>query len=152
MSDFVDDLVALCRYFSIFERERVCGASVTVQQCVVLQSLLGGPREVGSLAEEVGSSPSAMTRLLDGLVRRGWADRARAEADRRYVYVSLSTPGRREAERLRDQTAQTIELVLGTLPEPKRGQVLESLALVRKAMEDAREALRSCCARELRVD
>ena len=66
MNDFVDDLVALCRYFGMFERERVCCGTVTVQQCVVLQSLLVGPSEVGPLAESVGSSPSAMTRLLDG--------------------------------------------------------------------------------------
>ena len=75
--DFVDDLVALCRHFVLFERERVCCRKVTVPQCVVLQTLLPSPMEVGALAQCVGSSPSAMTRLLDGLVGREWIERRR---------------------------------------------------------------------------
>ena len=39
MSQVVDDLVALCRIFGFFERDRVCRGSVTVQQCVALQAL-----------------------------------------------------------------------------------------------------------------
>ena len=100
MKNFVDDLVSLCRFFGIFERERVCCGTVTVQQCVVLQSLLHGPSEVGPLADTVGNSPSAMTRLVDGLVSRGWVERKRAPQDRRCVHVSLTKNGHKEALRL----------------------------------------------------
>ena len=145
MKDFVDDLVALCRYFAMFERERVCCGTVTVQQCVVLQALLDGPSEIGPLADGVGSSPSAMTRLLDGLVSRGWVERVRAEKDRRCVHVSLTKAGRDEAKRLRGLTVGAIDLVLAEIPKNKRAQVIESVGLVKNAIEDARASLQSCC-------
>ena len=145
MSEFVDDLVALCRYFAMFERERICCGTVTVQQCVVLQTLLDGPREIGPLAEDVGSSPSAMTRLVDGLARRGWVERVRAEQDRRCVHVSLTSDGRGEAERLRALTVNAAAQVLGEIPAKKRAQVVESVGLIKKALEDARASLEGCC-------
>jgi len=144
MKDFVDDLVALCRYFAMFERERVCCGTVTVQQCVVLQALLDGPSEVGPLADGVGSSPSAMTRLLDGLAGRGWVERVRAQRDRRCVHVSLTEEGRREALELRERTVAAIELVLGGIQRDKQAQVIESVALVRMAIHDARASLERC--------
>ena len=94
MSDIVEDLVAVCRVFGMCEREWVCCGTVTVQQCVVLQALREGPSEVGPLADRVASSPSAMTRLVDGLVARGWAERVRDPSDRRRVQVSLTDEGR----------------------------------------------------------
>ncbi len=145
MTAFVDDLVALCRTFGLFERERVCCGSVTVQQCVVLQALLDGRSEVGPLAERAGSSPSAMTRLLDGLVRRGWVERVRDAQDRRCVIVGLTAEGRGEAERLRALTNDAIGAVFGGIPEEKRAQVVESVGLIRQAVEDARDALKGCC-------
>jgi DNA-binding MarR family transcriptional regulator len=145
MKHFVDDLVALCRYFGMFEREHVCCGTVTVQQCVVLQGLLGGPSEVGPLADAVGSSPSAMTRLIDGLVSHGWAERVRAADDRRCVHVHLTAQGLKEARRLRGLTEQSVDLVLGAIPKNKRAQVVESVGLVRQAMEDTREAVQNCC-------
>ena len=139
----VDDLVVLCRLFGMYEREQVCCGTVTVQQCVVLQSLLDGPREVGALAESVGSSPSAMTRLIDGLVKRGWIERSRDANDRRRVHARLTDAGRAEAETLRGRTAAAVDAVLANVPAAKRAQVIESLRLVREAMAGARAG--GCC-------
>ncbi len=145
MKDFVDDLVALCRSFVMFERERVCCGSVTVQQCVVLQTLLSGGSEVGPLADNVRSSPSAMTRLLDGLVSRGWVERVRGVQDRRRVEVCLTSDGRAEAERLRMLTEVAVQAVLAMIPEAKRAQAIESVGLVRQAMSEAHETLPAGC-------
>ena len=145
MKTFVDDLVAMCRCFGFFEREAVCCGTVTVQQCVVLQTLLAGPSEVGPLAASVGSSPSAMTRMLDGLVKRGWIERVRGEQDRRRVTVSLTAEGRSEAERLRGLTAGAVEAVMAQIPEEKRAQVMESVSLIRGAMEGARDSVKKFC-------
>ncbi len=145
MTHFVDDLVELCRYFGMFERELVCCGTVTVPQCVVLQTLLGGPSEVGALAQSVGSSPSAMTRLLDGLVSRDWIQRGRDLQDRRRVNVHLTAQGREEAERLRALTVVAVDAVMAAISQDKRAQVIESVGLVRRAMQDARQAGQSCC-------
>ena len=145
MKEFVDDLVSLCRYFGMFERERVCGVSVTVQQCVVLQTLLNGSSEVGPLAEAVGKSPSAMTRLVDGLVSRGWVERNRAPEDRRCVHVTLTRDGKKEAIRLREMTIIAINAVMEAIPKEKRAQVMESMGLVRNALEEVRDKVDECC-------
>ena len=144
MKDSIDDLIALCRIFSMFEREQVCCGTVTVQQCVALQSLVDNPSEVVVLAERLGSSPSAMTRLIDGLVSRNWVERGRDPQDRRRVQIQLTEEGQAEAKRLRTLTEAAINLVIHKIPQQKRNQVLESISLVRKAMEDAREAVQCC--------
>ena len=64
MSEVVDDVVAFCRLFGTFEREQVCCGTVTVAQCVVLQTLLEGTWDASSLAKETRVTKGAVTRLM----------------------------------------------------------------------------------------
>lgn len=144
MNPFAAELMSIARCFGVFERGGVCGGTVTVPQCVVLQELSQGERDISGLTAHAGASLSAMTRLVDGLQRKGWVTRDRSEADRRRVVVRLTSPGRREARRLRERTEKAVEAVLARIPEKKRPQVLRSLRLVRKAMEDARCGSAAC--------
>ena len=144
MSAFVDDLVAVARLFGLSERDAVCCGTVTVPQCVALQALLPGEQLVSELAGLSGTSPSATTRLVDGLAKRGWVARVRSTQDRRKVAIALTESGRGEAQRLRDLTEQSVGLLLEQIPADKREQVVESLGLVRTALEKARRGL-SCC-------
>jgi DNA-binding MarR family transcriptional regulator len=144
VKDVVGELVAICRVFGVFERAAVCCGTVTVPQCVALQALLGGNHDVGRLAAHMGVSASAMTRLVDGLERRGWVRRVRGDDDRRRVDLELTAEGRREAARLRELTEKGVAAVLAHLPRGRHVQVLESLRLLRAALEQAREAV-TCC-------
>lgn len=70
--------------------------------------LLGALRERGSMpvnrwVEMMGVSPSAATGLLDGLEGSGFIVRAHDAIDRRQVLVSLSSEGRKLADRLRGE-------------------------------------------------
>lgn len=143
MKEIVDDLVAICRAFGIFERAAVCCGTVSVPQCIALEALLEGDREVSVLAEQLGVSASAMTRLADGLERRGWVKRARDDGDRRRVTLVLTPPGRREATRLRSATERTVAAVLERVPRGKHAQVREALGLVRGALDRSR--VEACC-------
>ncbi len=74
-----------------------------------------GMMRVSALAEELGLSASAGSRLIDGLVQRGLLARAEDPADRRAKMLTLSAEGRRfiehtSAERLRviEETAQSL--------------------------------------------
>lgn len=145
MKQVVEDLVAMCRAFGGFERDQICCGTVTVQQCVTLQTLMDGPSEVGPLADKVGNSASAMTRLVDGLVKRGWVDRVRDTDDRRRVRVTLSQPGRVEAERLSGLTDEIVDSILQAIPKAKQKQVIESLAILREAVQSARNGTNGCC-------
>ncbi len=146
MREFTDELIAICRHFGAYEREMVCCGSVTVPQCLLLQQLRGAGLDMGALAAGAGSSVSAMTRLVDGLIRRGWAERVRDPSDRRRVLVQLTRAGSAEADRLRAITDEMVAALLTRIPEARRGQVVESMRLVREAMDPMRDRLRGCCA------
>ena len=144
MKDLVGELVAICRVFGVFEREAVCCGTVTIPQCVALQALLDGDHDVTRLAAHMGVSASAMTRLVDGLERRGWAQRVRGEDDRRRVDVALTSEGRSEATRLREATERGVAAVLAHVPPSKHSQLAESLQLLRAALEKSRSTI-TCC-------
>ena len=147
MNPFARELVAICRAFGVFERETVCCGTVSVPQCVALQALLEAPLDVATLGDRLGVTPSAATRLVDGLESRAWVERLRDDADRRRIEVSLTPTGRAEAERLQGLTAQATEAILHAIPANKRAQVTESVRLLREAVEKAQGAVAGCCGR-----
>ncbi len=144
MTDPVEDLVALARMFGMLERDAVCCGTVTVAQCVALQTLASQTWDNASLAGTLGVTAGAATRLLDGLEKKGWCVRTRDPDDRRRILIELTPQGRKEAKRLHDATAESVNAVLGQVPRGKRTQVRESLNLLRVAAEKAR-AMITCC-------
>jgi len=112
---------------------------------LVLQELLDSPREMMALASLAGGSLSAMTRLVDGLDRRGWIRRQRSDDDRRRVQVELTEAGKKQAAQLRQNTEAIVSAVLMRIPKVKRPGVLEAIKLIRTAMDEARMDLRKCC-------
>ena len=105
------------------------------------------PPHGANLGAGVGVTPSAATRLVDGLESRAWVERLRDDADRRRIEVSLTPTGRAEAERLQGLTAQATEAILHAIPANKRAQVTESVRLLREAVEKAQGAVAGCCGR-----
>ncbi len=144
-TQFREDLVSLCRAFGVTERDQICCGTVTVPQCIALQTLLEGPHEVGELAERLSSAPSTVTRLVDGLVKRGFVHRERDESDRRKVSASLTEEGKREANRLVQATDGMVKAILGGVPKERRADVMEAVSLLREAVLANRDAIRSCC-------
>lgn len=54
------------------------------------------------LAERLILTASGVTRLLDGLERAGWVERASCASDRRVTYAVLTAPGRAKLEEASD--------------------------------------------------
>jgi DNA-binding MarR family transcriptional regulator len=131
--------------FAAFERDAVCCGVVTVPQCVVIQELLDGPREVGELATSSRVSRSGMTRLVDGLVRKGWVDRERSTEDRRRVIVSLTEEGVTLGRQLQEVTAQLIGSVLERVPAARRDEVTDAVQLLRQALAEAESEVVELC-------
>jgi len=144
MKEVMDDIIAFCRMFALFEREEVCCGTVTPSQCVLLQTLLSGRWDVSSLAVHNQVTKGAMTRLVDGLEKRGWVRRTQSEEDGRRFIVSLTANGKREASRLRSLTEQSVGAILDRIPEDDREQVMASLHTLRKAAEEARSEVLCC--------
>lgn len=144
MKPLVRDVVAFCRMFASYERDDVCCGEVTVAQCVVLQTLLEGTWDSSSLARHTRVTKGAMTRLLDGMEKRGWVERVRDEADRRRSFIVLTAEGSAQAERLAEMTARSVELIFAQIPDSEHEQVEKSVALLRGAIESVRERI-DCC-------
>jgi DNA-binding MarR family transcriptional regulator len=144
MSSVVEDVIAFCRMFSSFEREEICCGTVSAAQCVLLQTLTEGEWDVSSLAADSRVTKGAITRLVDGLEKRGWVAREKGEDDGRRVLVSLTPDGRKEAKRLTRLTEKSIATILGRIPKNERDQVTHSIHLLREAAEQTRNQL-DCC-------
>jgi len=144
MSSVVDDVIAFCRMFSSFEREQVCCGTMSPAQCVLLQTLTSGEWDVSALAAQSRVTKGAMTRLIDGLEKRGWVERVKDTDDGRRVLVSLTPDGVEEAKRLAQLTQQSVDIILARIPKSEREQAIRSIHLLRQAAEQTRTHL-DCC-------
>ena len=67
---------------------------LSLAQYHVLEPLGAGPRTNRELAELAGISAPTATRIVDGLLERGWVSRVADPTDRRAVVISLTEDGR----------------------------------------------------------
>ncbi len=144
MSTLVDDVVAFCRMFAMLEREQVCCGTVTVAQCVILQTLLEGTWDSSALASHARVTKGAMTRLLDGLESRGYVERHPDPKDGRRWLIELTDAGRKEAERLASMTENAVALIMSRLPQDTRKSAAAMISDLRKAAEEVRDQI-DCC-------
>ncbi|MEA2662732.1 MAG: hypothetical protein QOH08_2304 [Chloroflexota bacterium] len=79
-----------------------------------------GPLRAGELASQCGTTPSAMTDIIEGLVADGHVRRVDDPTDRRAVVLGLTEPGEAELERVADvMTIAMAKLFDGLTPEQK---------------------------------
>ena len=144
MSTLVDDVVAFCRMFAMLERDQVCCGTVTVAQCVALQTLLEGTWDASTLASHARVTKGAMTRLLDGLESRGFVERHQDPDDGRRWLIELTASGTKEAKRLAGMTENAVALILSRMPMDMRKPAVAMIADLRKAAEEVRDQI-DCC-------
>jgi DNA-binding MarR family transcriptional regulator len=141
MSTLVADVVAFCRMFAMLERDQVCCGTVTVAQCVVLQTLMEGTWDASTLASQARVTKGAMTRLLDGLESRGFVERHQDPDDGRRWLIELTATGLKEAKRLAGMTKNAVALVMSRMPKDKRKAAAAIIADLRKAAEEVRDQI-----------
>lgn len=144
MSTLVNDVVAFCRMFAMLERDQVCCGTVTMAQCMVLQTLLDGTWDASTLAGQARVTKGAMTRLLDGLESRGFVERHQDPNDGRRWLIELTASGTKEARRLAGMTENAVNLIMSRMPEDRRKPAAALIAELRKATEQVRDQL-DCC-------
>lgn len=79
---------------------QAAGENFTMPQFRVLTRLRKGSSTNGELAEAMGVSVPAMSRMVDGLVEMGFVVRVPQDHDRRQVKLELNADGRRKYRRL----------------------------------------------------
>ena len=110
-----------------FNAELVAEHELTLNDYDVLVQLARAPdrrlRRV-DLAQQVLLTPSGITRLLDGLERAGWVERAECPSDARVTYAQLTEAG---LAKLREASATHLEAVRELLTAHLSEEQLETL-------------------------
>ncbi|MEX1296158.1 MAG: MarR family transcriptional regulator [Candidatus Limnocylindrales bacterium] len=97
---------------------------------------------VGDLAERLGRSPSATSRLVDGLVRRGYLRRFEEVADRRQRVLSLTDQGQAVIAAVDRDRADQFLAVVRPMPMSERALVAMGVAALANHAVTQRGGLR----------
>ncbi len=103
LQTFIEDIQRLfpriLRYLEAEASRELIGLEVTPSQMNALFALYGtATLPMGELADQLGLTESAATRLVDRLINMNLVRRERADQDRRVVLVRLSSYGQQLAE------------------------------------------------------
>lgn len=132
--------VTLIHAFGVLRTDATpCGQPMSVSTAHALCELAAtGPLSQKELAGRLGLKTSSVSRLVDELSQKGWAQRSSDPngGDSRVRLVDLTPPGRKVAEQVATARAERFGRLLTAIDEKKRPQVLESLNLLKDAASD----------------
>ena len=136
-------VAALEEFFSAVRRSRARAAreagagELTVSQYQLLSDLAeGSERSVGELAEAAAVTTPTATRMLDGLVRAGVAERRQSTTDRRVVTVTLTAKGQRLMKRKQAVVDAKRRALFESLTPSERRQVERLLGRLASVIEE----------------
>jgi DNA-binding MarR family transcriptional regulator len=131
----------LVRNLGILEKSEASCCGITLGQCHAIVEI--GSRKtisLNELAEVLNLDNSTMSRTVNNLVNQNLAEREIDPNDRRYVKIKLTKEGESSFQSIEESMTQYFETVLTSIADEKRDQVIESLQLLVKAINN-----RKCC-------
>ena len=140
----VSDLV---RVYQFRDRDRICCHDISVTQCYTLEALvLRGPMRLTALSAILFLDKSTASRVVQTLVRKGYAAHQRDPLDGRAMVLSVTPAGRRlhtkiVAELVRQQEALLTDLT----PDVRRAVVDVIRRLANAADARFRAGVSTCC-------
>jgi DNA-binding MarR family transcriptional regulator len=110
------------------------GIDLTMAQFRTLKQLQRKPgSNLSDLAEEIGVTAPALSKLVDGLVLRGLAGRAAHAADRRHIELQVTAEGRRALDRVRQAVVLRFAERLAGLSPADRSAIAAALTTLLEA-------------------
>jgi DNA-binding MarR family transcriptional regulator len=103
---------------------------LTVPQFRVLAALSRAPSTVGMLAEHQGVSKSAMSRMVDALVKKQLIQPSREEKDRRQLWLTLTPKGKERFDEFHRFGQKVVASKLEALEDCNKAQLAESLEIM----------------------
>ncbi|MFA0889787.1 MAG: MarR family winged helix-turn-helix transcriptional regulator [Synergistales bacterium] len=141
-ADLREALRRLFRKLGFMERDEARCCSMSLSRCQVLVEIgrRGGVSLV-DLSVCLGLDKSTVSRLVDGLVEDGFAERRESSLDRRYLAVALTEEGQTRFVDIEARMDAFVGKAWERVPEERRGIVLESLRI----LEEAFLCCENCC-------
>jgi DNA-binding MarR family transcriptional regulator len=107
---------------------------MSLSRCQVLVEIgRSGGLSLVDLAARMGLEKSSVSRLVDGLVEDGLAERRESSLDRRYLVIGLTPEGKARFLDIEERMEAFMGQVWERLPEERRKVVLESLRMLEEA-------------------
>jgi MarR family transcriptional regulator, 2-MHQ and catechol-resistance regulon repressor len=115
----------LVRVYQFRDRDRICCHDVSVTQCYALETLVQhGPMRLSALAERLFLDKSTTSRVVQALVRKGYAEQRSDAQDGRATTLSATRQGQRLCWRITDDLVEQQKQLLQDLdPEVRAGVV-----------------------------
>ena len=92
--------------------------------------VFGGSRTLGELASAEGVAGPTMTRIVDGLIAEGLAERRPHPTDRRAVTIAATLAGETVTRAAQQRRIQAITAALASLPAEQRHQLASAAGLL----------------------
>ncbi len=157
MGDVREDVRGFRRDLRVLEREVArslasetgcCG--VTLAQChLLLEAGERGRTGVTELAAVLELDKSTLSRTVDGMCRAGLLSRETDPGNRRHQVIRLTAEGQARAETINGLCDRLYVRLLECIPAEKRRTVIESVALLGRAMQQIRKVRNApCCSGE----
>jgi DNA-binding MarR family transcriptional regulator len=105
---------------------------ISVEQFHILRQVRRGLVSISALAAARNISRPAISQAVEVLVQKGLLTRATDPRDRRYIQLSLTTPGNALLDAIFDNTRQWMVQTLATLSEEELEALILSLNALRK--------------------
>ncbi|TKJ39128.1 hypothetical protein CEE37_11965 [candidate division LCP-89 bacterium B3_LCP] len=137
--ELLKDITSCCQEREILQAAKY---NLTISEARCLISLeLNACKTTADLADNMLVAKSRVTRVVDGLVKKGLVGRCEDKDDRRICQVSLTNEGNRIAVDLFGFILSLHEEVLGKLPDDLRDDTITNLSLLRDAMHHVKDRL-----------
>jgi DNA-binding MarR family transcriptional regulator len=114
-----------CEFFGVSEAELRCLRQFEHQRYMTSRDL----------AAALGVVKSRVTKIVDGLERKGFLQRTPDPGDSRVVLFSLTTLGREKWDAARGHVQSVNAAILARLSESQRGELLSALAMLKVSMD-----------------
>ena len=126
----------LVRFGGLLEPHDHDGVRASASEVFALGELVeAGPLTQQQLGERLGLEKSTVSRLAAGLERRGWLERVRDPANRRYYRLAITPAGATAAKRIGAHFSRQHEHLFAELTDEERDALLRGLSGLARVME-----------------
>lgn len=125
----IQDLPSLVCYL----KQNFCDPDLkglTLQQHRVLATLIDIPRSTTELADELGVSLPAISRMIQHLVDSGWVKKETSREDKRQVVLSLTKQGVQTIRQSREHSVQKLVPKLTELSNDQKQTVIKAFEIL----------------------
>ena len=141
-SEILRELIRiLVRDLGVLEKSDASCCGVSIAQChAIVEIGREGKISLIDLANLLGLDKSTMSRTINNLVESELVHRDLDMENRRYVNIQLTEKGIIVFRNIEETMEEYYKSIFNTIPEGKRNQVLESLEILKVAVES-----NNCC-------